>query len=289
MSNAGGPSQSVLAEAGERTRDAAKYLVAAFGAVGAVLISGLSLTALPSGRHPVIAALAVLIAVAAIAFAIDLIIGVILPDPITPSDLARLQQEHPEDTLIVYLNSNTEQLGGQGSDLVAVRDRYLAALNARASCFDDYIAALAAGTPDSDAVRTARSASEVASARVQFLAPLMGQLLEVAGLYRLRQRFLDVKAQVAGAALLVAAVAALYAWASAAPTKDAPKPALPKKTSAMPNCVAYYLSLDHLVDDETRSLLARHPTLFPLDQRAKACGFTSSAQLTVFVEYLSGR
>src|SRR3979411_2280898 len=115
----GSDAGSGLADAGHRTREAAKYLVAVFGAVGAVLISGLSLTALPSGRHPVLAALAVLVAVIAITFAIDRVISVILPGRVTLSDLARLQSEHPNDELITYLGANPELFGGLGGDFIA--------------------------------------------------------------------------------------------------------------------------------------------------------------------------
>ncbi len=280
---------SGLTDAGQRTREAAKYLIAAFGAVGAVLVSGLSLTALPSGRHPVIAAIAVLVAVLAIAFAINRVISVILPDRVTLSDLARLQQNDPDDKLINYLSSNAELFGGLGSNLAASRDRYLAAVDARAQTYDDYIEALES---DSDAIARRQSASEVASARVQFLAPLAAQLLEVAALYRLQERFTRIRWPVAAAAVRVVGAVAVYAWASAAPrTTTGPKVVkelITKKVASAPNCVAYYLRLDRLADDEERAYLFHHKALFPLDRNATECGFTSRTQLTSFVAYLAG-
>jgi hypothetical protein len=285
---------SGVADAGQQTRDAAKYLIAAFGAVGAVLVSGLSLTALPSGRHPIIAAIAVLVATAAIGVAINLVIRVVMPYRVTLSELAKLQQEHPNDKLIVYLEANRELFDGLGSDLVASRDRYLAAVDARAKTYDQYIAALSAQPQDLTTVEEAENASKVASAQVVFIAPLMARLVQDAWSFRVQERFAHVRLWIGAAALIVVVAAAVYAWASTAPAKaqGKDKTTIVKQTvtqtvSPLPNCVVYYLALDHLADDEARSFLLRHPSLFPLEARAKACGFTSRAQLTSFVEYLA--
>jgi hypothetical protein len=294
MSEEGSGGASGVVDAGQQTRDAAKYLIAAFGAVGAVLVSGLSLTALPSGRHPVIAAIAVLVATFAIGVAINLVIRVVMPYRVTLSELAKLQQEHPDDELIVYLNANRELFGGLGSDLVASRDRYLAAVDARAGTYDRYIAALNAKPRDPNVVAETQNASEVASAEVEFLAPLVVGLVQDAWSFRVQERFARVRRWIGAAALIVVAAAAVYAWASTAPAKaeDEDKTTIVKQTvtqkaATPPNCVAYYLALDHLADDDARSFLFRHPSLFPLEARAKACGFTSRAQLTNFVEYLA--
>lgn len=290
MANAGSVSGPGLRDAAQRTRDAAKYLVAAFGAVGAVLVSGLSLTALPSGRHPVIAAVAVLVAVVAIITAVVLVIRVILPDVMTPSELAAIQQKDPNDKLIRFLNSNKELYGGQSPDLVSFRDRYAAALDKRAQGFDAYIAALSESPRNPATVAATRKTSEVAAAQARFLDEVVQHLLEVAVFVRLQRRFSRVWAPIAVAALVVVGAAAVYAWASTAPSKASPSPVpTPITTTPPPNCVAYYLALDHLADDETPSVLARHPDLFPLDAHAKACGFTSRSQLTAFVAYLSKR
>ncbi len=276
--------------AGQETRDAAKYLIAAFGAVGAVLVSGLSLTALPSGRHPVIAAIAVLVATFAIGVAINLVIRVVMPYRVTLSQLAKLQQEHPDDELIVYLNANPELFDGLGSDLVASRGRYLAAVDARAETYDRYLEALKAQPQDPNAVTDTRTASEAASAQIEFLAPLMARLVQDAWSFRVQERFARVRRWIGAAALIVVVAAAVYAWASTAPAKarDNGKTTIVKqKVSPRPNCISYYLALDHLADDEARSFLLRHPALFPLEARARACGFTSRSQLTSFVEYLA--
>jgi|GEM_PF-6534562 len=276
-----GASGSSLGEAAQRIRDAAKYLIATFGAVGAVLVSGLSLTALPSGRHPIWAAIAVFVAVLAIAAAIALVIQVMVPTQMTLTQLAKLTKEHPNDELAQFIGSNEELFGGQGTDVAEFRDRYVEALNKRAKTFEEYL-----GAPQ-DLAKEA--ASEVASARTQFMDQAMGQLLEVAVFYQLKRRFARAFPMIAAAALVVVLCAAAYAWASSKPASASPpSPAPPVNVVKQTNCATYYLELDKLADDDRPSSHSP-PTLFPLDPQAKACGFKSEAQLKSFVEYLSTR
>jgi hypothetical protein len=276
-----GASGSSLGEAAQRIRDAAKYLIATFGAVGAVLVSGLSLTALPSGRHPILAAIAVFLAVLAIAAAIALVIQVMVPTQMTLSQLAKFTEDHPHDELAQFIGSNEELFGGQGTDVAEFRDRYVQALNTRAAAFEAYLDA-----PEDSAKE---AASDIASARTQFMDQAMGQLLEVAVFFQLKRRFSRAFPKIAGAALLVVVCAAAYAWASSKPASPSPpQPAQQVKFVKQADCGAYYLELDRLADDDRPS--DRSPaTLFPLDPEARACGFKSEAQLESFVAYLSRR
>jgi hypothetical protein len=191
-----------------------------------------------------------------------------------------LQQDHPEDQLVKFLDSNEELFGGQGNDLLEFRSRYLEALDRRVSSFQSYL------DDPNDANETA---SEIASGRAEFLNQVTAQLLEVAVFYQLKRRFSDAFLRIAAAALVVVACAAAYAWASSKPASASPpKPLPPPMTARSPDCVAYYLKMDRLADDDfpTRKRPAK---LFPLDPEAKACGFRSAAQLTTFVVYLSRR
>ena len=271
-----------LGEAAQRIRDAAKYLIATFGAVGAVLVSGLSLTALPSGRHPILAAIAVFVAVLALAAAIALVIQVMVPTQMTLSQLAKLTKDHPNDELAKFIGSNKELFGGQGTSVADFRDRYVEALDKRAKTFEAYLDA------PQDSVKEA--ASDIASARTQFMSQAMMQLLNVAVFYQLKRRFARAFPMIAAAALLVVVCAAAYAWASSKPASPSPRsPAASVTFVKQTNCGAYYLEiLDKLADDE-RSSKHSAATLFPLDPQAKACGFKSEAQLKSFVAYLSPR
>jgi hypothetical protein len=267
-----------LENAGQQVRSAVKYLIATFGAVGAVLVSGLSLTALPSGRHPWIAVVAVLVAVVAIVVAIALAIQVMVPKEMTLSQLARLNEEGSDGGLATFLGSSEELFGGCGTNVSDFRIRYLQALKDRADAYQAYL--------DDPKDKDKQKASEVASARAEFLDPVVGVLLDVAVFYQLRHRFSDAFPKIAAAAVVVVIAAAVYAWASAKPA-GAPTPK-PMQSAKSPNCVAYYLKLDRLADDDWPG---RHPSsmLFPLDPQARACGFRSEASLTRFVVYLSRR
>jgi len=281
VADSAGSTGSGVNDAGQRVRDAAKYLVAAFGAVGAVLISGLSLSALPNGRHPFVAAVIVVLAVIAITWAIVLIIRVIVPEELTLGRLATLEQQQPEDELVRFLSENEELYGGFGTNLAELHDNYLRALRDHAAAYENYLSVVGTdAAPESDRA-AALSASEIASSRAEFLDPMVGKLLDVAVFYQLKRRFRGAWPQVTLAAVVVALAAAGFAWASTKPKKQ------PAVTATPANCASYYLELDRLADDDHPAQY--QPNIFPLDPTAKACGFTSQAQLTRFVVYLGRR
>ncbi|HEX4838416.1 MAG TPA: hypothetical protein VFV03_07835 [Solirubrobacteraceae bacterium] len=228
------------------------------------------------------AAFAVFVAIAAIIAAIALVIQVLAPNQMTLSQLVALQKDHPHDELAEFLDTNEELFGGQGTDLGEFRNRYLCALKRRADAFEAYL-----DKPDDEA---SKSASDIASARAQFLNQVMGQLLDVAVFYQLKRRFSDAFPKIAAAALVVVAAAAVYAWASSKPTAAQPPPKhTPAWDARQTDCVTYYLELDRLADDDPPPAQRPRPALFSLDPQAIACGFKSEAQLTRFVAYLSSR
>ncbi len=274
----GAASGSSLGDAEQRIRDAAKYLIATFGAVGAVLVSGLSLTALPTGSHPFLAAVAVFVAVLAIAIAVGLAIWVMVPDQMTLSQLTKLVDEAPTDDLSKFLTNSDELFGGLGTDLHGFRERYLEALKERAAAYEAYL---------SHPTEPRKKTSEVAAARAEFLNTTVGQLLDVAVFFQLKRRFSTAFPIITAAALVVVIGAGGYAWASSKPASEKSKSAEPKTVTSQPDCASYYLKLDKLADDDIPP--SRQAKLFPLDPQAKACGFASEAQLTAFVTYLSKR
>jgi Tfp pilus assembly major pilin PilA len=261
-----------LGDAAQRIREAAKYVVAAFGAVGAVLISGVSLKALPSARHPFLAGLMVVVAVAAIAIAIALVIRVITPKQMTLGQLAELQKKHPTNKLVLFLNANQELFEGYGSNLSQFQTTYLRALQERTDAFHDYLDHLR------DSERETRS--RVTAARVQFLYPVVAKILDVSVFYQLRRRFSRSWPIIAVAAIVVAGAAAVYSWASAAPSREAKPPVV--------DCVSYFQQLHRLADEVPRFAI-RVPRKLPLDSRSRACGFKSRAELASFALYLGKR
>jgi lysozyme family protein len=203
-------------------RDAAKYLVAAFGAVGALLVANLSLSALPNGAHPWLAALAIAVAVVALAVLIGMVVSVLTPHDATLGTLAELQKRRPNDRVIQRLRGDPTLFQGQPANLVELRDTYAKALDARARAQMSYLAS----------PTTAREQrSKIADARVQFLDQAVGQVLGIAVFYQLQERFSPMRRLVMTAlALVVVAAAAGYAWAVAKPD---PAPAAKPTPSAV--------------------------------------------------------
>ncbi|HEY4812698.1 MAG TPA: pentapeptide repeat-containing protein [Solirubrobacteraceae bacterium] len=187
-------------------RDAAKYLIAAFGAIGAVLVANLSLTALPSGAHPLIAALAVGVAVLALAILVGMGVSVLTPKAVT---LGKLAQE-PNSPVVKRLKDDEALFQGQGSDLVAFHKAYVEALTDRATAQDEYLKKVEP---------TTETKSRIADARVEFLDQAVSQVLEVAVFYQLQERFsVCRRTMMTALALIVVAAAGVFAWASAKPT-----------------------------------------------------------------------
>jgi len=197
---------SSVKQAAEGVRDAAKYLVAAFGAIGAVLVGGLSLTALPSGAHPLIAALAVGASVLALAVLIGLAVSVITPEAMTLGELA----ESKKPSIINQLKKDEALFVGQGTDLAAFHRKYVQALNERAARQEEYL------EEPNDDVR--KAATEAAAARASFLDEAAGHILETADLYGVLGRFsVGRRLLMTALALVVVAGAGVFAWASAKP------------------------------------------------------------------------
>jgi hypothetical protein len=198
-----------LAAPAKSIRDAAKYLIAAFGAIGAVLVANLSLSALPDGGHPVLAALFVGIAVLALALLVGMVVSVLTPEEATLGKLAKLQERRPDAPVVQRLRADAELFQGQPADLRSLHDRYVAALDARAAAQQTYL-----GDPSADN----ETISRLADGRVQFLAEAVGQVLDVAVFYQLQERFSRIRrALMTALALVVVAASAGYAWAVAKP------------------------------------------------------------------------
>jgi hypothetical protein len=223
-----------LKAATQGIRDAAKYLVAGFGAIGAVLVGGLSFTALPSGTHPVLAALAIAAAVLALAILIGLAVSVLTPEAVTLGQLANLEKKGLKSSVVERLKDDETLFVGQEANLETFHRAYAEALKARAVRQEAYLA-----HPDDAHKR----ATEVASARAEFLDEAAAHVLETANFFRVQERFSPYRrALMTVLALLVVAAAAVFAWASAAPAS----PPEPQKSGAS-QYSSERIWLEHLV------------------------------------------
>lgn len=214
---------SPLAPASKAIRDAAKYLVAAFGAIGAVLVSGLSLTALPTGAHPVLAAFGIAVAVLALALLIGLAVSVIAPKSITMGELADCERTGSDSVTISRLKADEGLFAGQGTDLKAFHTKYVQALKDRIDKYEAYV---------EDPTEDNETAMEVASARAELATQASSQILETALFFQLEERFSPARRVLMTIlALVVVASAGLFAWASTASSE--PDPMQPPSTQRL--------------------------------------------------------
>jgi hypothetical protein len=205
---------SPLAAASKSIRDAAKYLIATFGAVGAVLVSGLSLTALPSGAHPFTAALGIAGAVLALALLIGLVVSVLTPRAITLGDLAELERSG-SSSLVRRLQADESLFVGQTTNLAEFHAEVVASLKQRVKTNEEYL---------EEPTDRRKTAMEIASARAAVLNEGHLQILDTAVFFQLEERFSPRRrTMMIALALCVVAGAGVFAWASTSPA-DTKKP-----------------------------------------------------------------
>lgn len=192
-------------------RDSAKYLIAAYGAIGAILVAGLSLSALPSGGHPVVAALAVGVAVLALGLLVGMGVSVLTPEAITLGGLAELERRDGLKSPVVrQLKADEALFGGHEPKLDTFHRAYVQALRDRAEKQEQFLR-----TPDT----VTKLARDIADARAQFLSEAVSQMLETAVFYQLQERFSPRRRQgMLALALVVVLGTGVFAWASAEPS-----------------------------------------------------------------------
>jgi hypothetical protein len=252
-------SESELGKSAQGIRDAAKYLTAAFGATGAVLLANLSLSTLSAGAHPHIAACAVAMAVLALAALIGMTVSVLTPKQMTLGKLVRLEGKNPDHPLIAELKADPELFQGRDPGFQALSTAYIEALKKRIAAQDAYLASVgstrdaratsgvtkqptkveaasasaSAGAKPPATVKTTGGdtvetdplevESKVAEARVQFLGQTVTGLIDVAVFYQLRERFSFLRRiAMTVLALIVVGAAGVYAWASSNPASAKP-------------------------------------------------------------------
>jgi hypothetical protein len=201
------PPQAGFDAAADRIRETAKWLIASFAAVGAVLVAGTQLSnlgSLPVGEARFwIAVAGVVVALTAVVVAIAVVSGVLVVEPSNMKDLA----EKPDDAtqkLRDVLEAD-RSIVSTGS-LATLSTSFVDALERRDSAY----AAWRRAPDDEDLGRKAQIAQDYAaleSAQVQ-------QVLAVANLLRVSNAFKGAKFWLLGTT--IAAAAGITAFAAAA-------------------------------------------------------------------------
>jgi hypothetical protein len=206
----------------DRVRAAAKWMLAALGAIGALVIAGIQFTAIgavPGGWRAVAAIGGAAVAVLAVVVLVGLVLAVMLPGDVTLERLAA-----GKDRLLTkYLQDNPSVLQGYAT-AEELRLAYQRALAASKQATERYFDRLrAAGTEADPAVRKAQFESKLADDWLDYLDGLATYVTKRLAVQQLRGRFgiwQRLAALVAAAA--IGAGLGFYAWGT-----NPPKPATP--------------------------------------------------------------
>lgn len=211
-------------------RSAAKWLIASFAAVGAVLLSGLGLSGLGdlAGVDLAIALIAVSVAILSVVLAVILIADVLTPTPVTLKDLADVErardkagaEKDAESDLVQYIESNPSFFQGigvdakQGERLIALDTAYRDALDERFRTSEQYWRLTQEEDPDPKEAKRAGTELDVADARADTIHETVRRLERIASAQQTVQKLRRRRTTLAFLALVVAASIAAFALAS---------------------------------------------------------------------------
>jgi hypothetical protein len=206
-----------LTRAADRIRATAQWLITAFAAVAAVLVAGSQLSDIGhlGGWRLAVAFISVVIAVAAVAYAIGQAAGVATAGRVSLGDLANPNETTLNDVR-QRVNGDPALLAGYG-DVAALSTDYAATLSQRKAALADYYA----NVGNQGKETTAR----VADAQAQAVDQAVQRLLNVASFYTLSKKFNDSRPRMFVGALVGALAIVGFAWAAHPPDKKT-KPAV---------------------------------------------------------------
>jgi hypothetical protein len=214
-SSSGGIGQ-VLTKAADRLRETTKWLIAAFAAIGGVLIAGSQLSSIGSlapgdWLRFVIAAAGLLLALAGVAFAIDAAVGVFAAGSVS---LGGLATRPPDDGVRQRIDGDRVLLGGRDGLGELVAD-YEAAVAQRTDAYEAYLA-------DESKLGHAKTTHANAAA----VAQTVQDALAVASYEDVVRSFKNARSRLFAGAI-VAALGVLAFAAAANPPDDEPEATRP--------------------------------------------------------------
>lgn len=207
-------------QAVDRVREAAKWLIASFAAIGAAMIAGSQLSSLgkldATDARFWLAILGVLLALGGVAWAIWQVVEVLTPAQADLRELGAVTADS-EDRLLwqvrSYLDGIPELFEGHANDVPGLRQAYDQALAERRTAIDD-----SRRHPEDQA---RRQQADRASERARAVNGVVRQVLTVATWERLRRRFRAVRGGLFGAVAAAAIGIVLFAWAANPPEAGA--------------------------------------------------------------------
>jgi hypothetical protein len=214
-----GNSVNPLAAAADRVREAAKWAVAAFAAIGALLTAGLQLSTIGSleGFRLWVAVGAAIVAFLATAAVVWWIVQVMMPSDVTLAQLAHgnaprlaefIENENP-----FLLHELAKTLGGDDG----LYEKWRKVLGERADAFSTYYDA-----PTDEA----RQRAELADGQLNLFGPVVTGVLDAASYEQLRLKFRDNFSRLFVGVLFTAVALTAFAWAANPPESEQPPASL---------------------------------------------------------------
>jgi pentapeptide repeat protein len=240
----------------DRVRNAAKWLLATFGAVAAVLVAGLQFSAIgsvPAGWRTWAAIGGSALAIVGVVLLIGLVFQVMRPSTVSIDELAAGKAGKP---LAKYVGRNMSLLQGYAS-VKALADDYQAALDDVKLANDEYHAAMrATGTTEGPKLAAPKAKLDVAQARLDYLDGQLGYITKYLSVEKLRGR-LSGRRQFYGlcAALAIGVGVGAYAWGTNAPKSETAATSVVLRGARLPGVNLTRATLAHA--DLTGAVLAR--------------------------------
>jgi hypothetical protein len=216
------------------TRTAAKWLIAAFAAVGAALLSGVGLNAIGhvQGDRLTLTIAAFSVGIAGVIVAVYLITDILTPSPMTLADVARFERNRNlgsdaerHDELVSYLESDPTFLQGivdteavpKDQLLITASQRYAEVVNERFRTSEAVWSAKEVSGPDSDAAKEAEAKAKTANARANTVHATVRRLEQIISAQQTVLAFRERRGPLAVTAIFVACGIGVFAAAANPP------------------------------------------------------------------------
>jgi hypothetical protein len=266
-------------QAAALVRDNAKWLLRSLGVTGGLLVTGLGLSSLAQLHNFSYLALAIgglALALAGVAFAIMRTATVLTPSTVTMARIVDAEERYARNKPIPNYMKLLMPLADSGIVLPAEIKTYSQLSDKWRGAQQASEEADQLGRDEVTAEHSA--AAELAYRESETYNQIVAGIVARAAYHEIADRA-HQRGLAASSAVVVLGVVA-FAVALALPSLNA---------KATVDCAAYYLQLDSLADDEPAVVSHLPNTVFPLDVKARTCGFTSSRQLDGFIAYLGRR